>query len=459
MMFRPLLFVGTLCLFGIAVQARPKRQCIGKAADIMFVLDSSSSIWRVDYDTQLKFVADLVDSFDVGSGKSQVRIGAITFSDHAYLEFPLDQYTDPVQLKEAILNIAYREGRTFTNEALKLLKEQVEPLLTDSKGPIVAVVITDGRSAQPADTKAEADKLHKLGINVYAIGVGNSKNYDLEELKAIASDPDNGVYTVSSYSALKEITQKFHIQPCEEETITPSVATDPTTTTTTEVSTTRSPSTEDLAEKPVKTEPDHPGRTQPSIILFGYDLVGMGAYRSGMIHQFINTLLPYTGYGHFGIVSYGYCPSSFNVPITSLMDKDPSIIKDSVVTDGKLPDLVDVVRKMRHVLSTRSAQNAISDHTENQVAVLFVDPSVTTITPELTKEIKMLKKNGVQLYLVNVGRCAWPQPDQLYSMSSQPYHKYMFNSPSYHQLLLQAQRSPFHFRSIYNKSIRNRFIS
>ncbi|CAE1302793.1 unnamed protein product [Acanthosepion pharaonis] len=455
-MFRPLLFIGTLCLFGIAVQARPKRQCIGKAADIMFVLDSSSSIWRVDYNKQLRFVADLVDSFDVGSGKSQVRIGAITFSDQAYLEFPLDRYTDPVQLKEAILNITHREGRTFTNKALRLLKEQVEPHLTESKGPIVAVVITDGRSAQPADTKAEAEKLHQLGIHVYAIGVGNSKNYDIEELKAIASDPDNGVYTISSYSALKEITQKFHIQPCGEETITPSVAADPTTRATTEATTTP---TKDLVEKPVKTEPDHPGRTPPSIILFGYDLVGMGAYRSGMIHQFIKSILPYTGYGHFGIVSYGYCPSSFNVPITSLMDKNPSIIKDSVVTDGKLPDLVDVVRKMRHVLSTRSAQNGISGHIENQAAVLFVDPSVTTITPELTKEIKMLKKNGVQLYLVNVGRCAWPQADRLYSMSSQPYHKYMFNSPSYHQLLLQAQHNPLHFRSIYNKSIPNRFIS
>lgn len=451
MMFRPLLFIGTLCLLGIAVQAKENKKCIGKAADIIFVLDSSGSIWPVDYKKQLNFLANLVDSFDIGSGRSQVRIGAITFSDKAYLEFPLDQYTEPDQLKEAILNITYRGGRTFTNKALRLLKEQVDPHLTNNKGPIVAVVITDGRSAQPKDTKAEAEKLHQLGINVYAIGVGDSKNYDIEELKAIASDPDNGVYTVSSYSALKEITQKFHIQPCEKKP----------TTTKTEAPSTRGSTTEDsvVVEKPVKTEPDYPGRTQPSIILFGYDLVAMGAYRSGMIHQFINTLLPHTGYGHFGIVSYGYCPSSFNVPITSLMNKDPSIIKESVVNDGKLPDMVDVVRKMRHVLSTRTGHNIISGHIENQVAVLFVDPSVTTITPELTKEIEMLKKNGVKLYLVNVGPCAWPQPDQLHSMSSQPYHKYMFNSPSYHQLLLQAQHNPFHFRPIYNKFIPNRFIS
>ena len=176
----------------------------------------------------------------------------------------------------------------------------------------------------------------------------------------------------------------------------------------------------------------------------------MGAYRSGMIHQFINTLLPYTGYGHFGIVSYGYCPSSFNVPITSLMDKDHSIIKDSIVADGKLPDLIDVVRKMRKVLSSNSG------NIENQVAVLFVDPSVTTITPELTKEIEMLKKKGVKVYLINVGPCPWPQLDQLHSMSSQPYNRYIFSSPSYHQLLLQAQHNPLHFRPIYNQYVPNR---
>ena len=179
------------------------------------MLDSSSSIWSVDYNKQLKFVAELVESFDVGKGKSQVRIGAITFSDRAYLEFPLDRYTDPAELKEAILNIAYRTGRTNTADALSLLKDQVEPSLKNRKGPIVAVIITDGRSTKPEATKEEAKKLHELGINVYAIGVGNAKEYDTEELKAIASDPDNGVYTVSSYSALKEITQKFHIQPCK----------------------------------------------------------------------------------------------------------------------------------------------------------------------------------------------------------------------------------------------------
>lgn len=489
-MIRPLLFIATLCLFEVAIQARPKSKCIGRAADIMFVLDASSSIWVEDYRKQLNFVADLVSSFDVGSGRSQVRIGAITFSNKAYLEFSFDSFTDPDELKDAILNITYRTGRTNTADALKLLRQQIEPRLINKKGPIVAIVVTDGRSMKPLDTVEEAKKLHQLGIDIYAIGVGKSHVYDVTELRAIATDPDNGVYTVSNYSALQEITQKLHIQPCkgterktttttttptetaaittEAPTTTTTTAAPPTTTTTevpTTTTTTPAPTTttttttstpypstrkawrEKPVDKPVHTQSDW--QKDSSIILFGYDLVAMGAYRSGMIHQFINTILPYIGYEQYGVVSYGYCPSHLNVPITSLMNKDQFVINNGVVPDGKLPDLVDVVRKMRNVLYTRSKQNANSGHVENQVAVLFVDSSVMTITPELTKEIEMLKKNGVKLFLINVGPCQWPSMESLYSLSSAPHLKHMFSSPSYHQLVLQAQHNPFHFKPIY----------
>lgn len=458
--------VAVICLFGIAVETRPPKRCIEKAADIIFVLDSSSSIWIVDYEKQLEFLADLVDSFKVGNGRSRIRVGAITFSNRAHLEFSPNRYTDPAQLRNAILRISHRLGSTNTAAALKLLKRQVETTVQERKSPVIAVVITDGKSSDPAATKEEAKKLHALGIHVYAIGVGNSQKYDISELKAIASDPENGVYTVSSYSALKEIAEKFHIKPCEEEVTTTmpttttttteaptttteiTTTTEPSTTTTTTTTTTETPTTESQTteEKPQNAQPQ---TIHTSIILFGYDLVAMGAYRSGMIHQFINTILPYIGYGQYGVVSYGYCPSHLNVPITSLMNKDQFVINNGVVPDGKLPDLVDVVRKMRNVLYTRSKQNANSGHVENQVAVLFVDSSVMTITPELTKEIEMLKKNGVKLFLINVGPCQWPSMESLYSLSSAPHLKHMFSSPSYHQLVLQAQHNPFHFKPIY----------
>jgi hypothetical protein len=47
---------------------------------VYFVLDSSSSIWRIDFEeSMLGFVRDVIDLFDVGSDRT--RVGVITFSD------------------------------------------------------------------------------------------------------------------------------------------------------------------------------------------------------------------------------------------------------------------------------------------------------------------------------------------------------------------------------------------
>lgn len=189
--------------------------CLKKATDILFVLDSSSSIWFEDYKKQLQFVADLVDSFKVENGISQVRVGAITFSDQAYLEFPLGHYSKPAQMKEAISKFIHRTGGTNTAKALQLVRSQLHIQTENRKGPIAVIVVTDGQSIDREATKAEAEKLHQLDINVYAIGVGDAGKYDINELKSIASDPIRGVYTVASYSALQEIAQKFYAQPCE----------------------------------------------------------------------------------------------------------------------------------------------------------------------------------------------------------------------------------------------------
>ena len=189
--------------------------CFGKAADIMFVLDSSTSIWSEDFKRQLKFVRNLVNTFDIGTGNAQVRVGTITFSDDAHLEFSLDTYTNRNELEEAILSIPYRSGMTNTAAALRLARLQLGKYLYDGAGLFVTIVITDGLSQLPGETEKEAEKLHNLGVHVYAIGVG--EHYAVDELKAIASDPVNNVFEVSSYAVLENIAQNFNIKTCEGE--------------------------------------------------------------------------------------------------------------------------------------------------------------------------------------------------------------------------------------------------
>lgn len=186
--------------------------CIGKGANIMLLMDSSSSIWIVDYEKQLNFAQTLVDNFDIGPTDTQVRLGAITFSNRAHLEFSIDRYNDSRHLKRALGNIPYRSGQTNTAEALQLLKKEIQPRLSIYKSPFMAIVITDGRSRDALATSLAAKELHELGVHVYAIGVGSS--CDINELKSIVSDKKN-VRLVDSYSALQGIAISFGVKTCE----------------------------------------------------------------------------------------------------------------------------------------------------------------------------------------------------------------------------------------------------
>lgn len=515
---------GIFCLIIVsllksAVGSQLHTHCSGNAANIMFVMDSSSSIWIVDYRRQLEFVKNLVDTFDIGAGKSQVRVGAITFSNNAHLEFALDRYQNRTELKKAIAGIPYRTGMTNTAAALHLVRSQLKPFFRNSTAPFVVIVITDGLSRDPKATRKEARKLHKLGVHAYAIGVGY--HYSLDELKAIASDPINNLHQVSSYSALKGIVRNFNIKTCKDITTSrapstettkvttqatakltwppsttirttttrappPTTTTSPATTstvsstTTAPTTTTASTTTSTLSTtrlnahrrrilprpterirhwsyrnryipKPVVDQSDLAQRDEGSTITFGYDLLSMGAYRANMIAQFINALLPYTAYENFGLVSYAYCPEKYNIPVTSLTNRNNSITSLRQVTPGRLPGVADVIRRMRRDLYGQSYYNRQHGIRGRQSAVLFVDPSITRITPNVMHEARRLKQQGSKLFLVNVGQKRWPRPRTLRSLSSQPHQNYIFSSPTYENLLSRVKRTPFQFRSLCNK--------
>ncbi|CAI9721494.1 Hypothetical predicted protein [Octopus vulgaris] len=140
---------------------------------------------------------------------------------------------------------------------------------------------------------------------------------------------------------------------------------------------------------------DIPQRDESSSVTYGYDLLSMGAYRANMITQFINTMLPYTGYGNFRVVSFAHCPVNFNVPTTSLTGKSYSETRNSV--NIAVPGLANVIREMRKGNETKDSTTTWKKNT----AVLFVDPSVTAITQEVLEESEKLKNEGSKVFLVN----------------------------------------------------------
>lgn len=169
------------------------------------MLDSSGSITSSNFQLVRSFVASVVMHLDIGPDKT--RVGLITFSDIATVQFRLDTYQTNTSLLQAIANIPYDNAYTNTPAGLNTLITQ----FSTAHGarprshlvPRIAIVFTDGESNRgggPPATIAAANQVHTSNILTFAVGVGGSLNMD--ELNAIASDPDSQyVRLLSSFNA------------------------------------------------------------------------------------------------------------------------------------------------------------------------------------------------------------------------------------------------------------------
>lgn len=212
-----------LCFFTSATVARQTKKVNCSIADIVFIMDESSSIWPTPFEQQKQFIKDVIDMFNVGV--NETRVGLVRFSTRARVGFNLKNYHDKKNLGRAIDDIQQAGGNTNTGEALRIARDY--SFATRQGGrpdnptiPQIAVVITDGNSQESDKTAKQAKLTHEAGITVFAIGVGNEISH--QELKNIASSHEY-IFAVQNYDALDTIKNKLGTKACEIEVAKPSV--------------------------------------------------------------------------------------------------------------------------------------------------------------------------------------------------------------------------------------------
>ena len=112
--------------------------------------------------------------------------------------------------------MTYLGGGTHDADAITYTGQQVMSQYSGARGdvPRIAVLITDGGSANPTAAVAAADKARTENIGMIAIGVGNRVNN--VELDKIANSPSSeNAFNVKSYSDLDSITDKLLAQMCK----------------------------------------------------------------------------------------------------------------------------------------------------------------------------------------------------------------------------------------------------
>ncbi|CAF89812.1 unnamed protein product [Tetraodon nigroviridis] len=191
-----------------------KPVCEKQKADLVFLLDQSGSIQSDDYTTMKKFTIDLINKFQIS--RDLVHVGLAQFSSTFKDEFYLNKFFDEQAISAHIKDMQQEEGGTLIGLALNSIRKYFEASHGSRKAEGISqnlVLITDGDSQD--DVEEAARLLRGLGVEVFAIGIGNV--HDLELLQ-IAGTPEN-VFTVKNFDKLEGIHQKVVDTICQSKPI------------------------------------------------------------------------------------------------------------------------------------------------------------------------------------------------------------------------------------------------
>uniref|UniRef100_A0A8C5EUL1 VWFA domain-containing protein n=1 Tax=Gouania willdenowi TaxID=441366 RepID=A0A8C5EUL1_GOUWI len=186
---------------------------------LSFILDTSSSVGKENFEKIRQWVSNLVESFDVSPEKT--RVAVVRYSDRPTTEFNLDRHRTLEDVKTAARNIRYIGGNTMTGDAISYTTNNI---FTERNGARptargiqrVAILLTDGRSQ---DYVLEPSKLAaKAGIRMFAVGIGEALKVELEE---IGAEPKNAhVFHVTDFNAIDKIRGRLRRRLCESKLTT-----------------------------------------------------------------------------------------------------------------------------------------------------------------------------------------------------------------------------------------------
>ncbi|XP_051816772.1 matrilin-3a isoform X2 [Acanthochromis polyacanthus] len=200
------------------VETETDSQCRSRPLDLVFIIDSSRSVRPGEFEKVKIFLADMVDTLDVGSDAT--RVAVVNYASTVRMEFLLKDHFNKPDLKKAISHIEPLAAGTMTGLAIKTA---VNEAFTEQSGARprsrniskVAIIVTDGRPQDQVEEVSAAARAS--GIEIYAVGVDRA---DMQSLQLMASIPlEDHAFYVETYGVIEKLTSKFRetlcgVDPC-----------------------------------------------------------------------------------------------------------------------------------------------------------------------------------------------------------------------------------------------------
>ncbi len=189
--------------------------------DIVFLVDSSGSIQRNNWQLVLEFMTNIVRDYQIGP--NNVRIGVALFGNDVQPVFQLNAYSNKNDVISAISQMPYLDQTTNTPAAIRYMRTV---MFTQQNGdrpyaPNSAIIITDGVPRVPVDvsearrlTLQEANLARSQGINMFTVGIGPELTRSF--LNQIADQPSNThVFQVNQFQQLETILNQVSAAACD----------------------------------------------------------------------------------------------------------------------------------------------------------------------------------------------------------------------------------------------------
>lgn len=187
--------------------------CMSRPLDLVFIIDSSRSVRPSEFEKVKTFLADMVDTLDVGADAT--RVAVVNYASTVKTEFLLKDHFNKPDLKRAISRVEPLATGTMTGLAIKTA---VSEAFTEPSGARprprniakVAIIVTDGRPQDQVEEVSAAARAS--GIEIYAVGVDRA---DMRSLQLMASIPlEDHVFYVETYGVIEKLTSKFRETLC-----------------------------------------------------------------------------------------------------------------------------------------------------------------------------------------------------------------------------------------------------
>lgn len=158
-------------------------------SDVIFALDSSSSIGRSNWVKVRLFIRKFIEEFV--NKQSDLRIGVITYSNFVRVRIPLERY-EKDEIKRNIDKLPYYGGLTMTYLGIIRAGGEFQKNYVEGRKRLL-FVMTDGQSTKVGGvpgfslSRRAALRIRDTGVQIISIGIGD--RVDPAELQAIASFP------------------------------------------------------------------------------------------------------------------------------------------------------------------------------------------------------------------------------------------------------------------------------